>query len=165
MLGRWLRGPDAETITLETIGMIKGAKELDPSKDNMTGNVSAEVFAKKIDKVLRREGRVLDKQVRDLLIQTRDGLRELTKTEASFDTGKFVPVYPGVIMPIHKPNPEWKAQLQDLKSSLNEQADSIFNQTFASDVVAEHGGKPTAEVERAAKRDLSVGIAMKMGQL
>ncbi|MBV6632977.1 MAG: hypothetical protein KI792_08100 [Alphaproteobacteria bacterium] len=165
MIGKWLRGPDAETVTLETIGLIKGAKDLDGGPDNASGNTAAEKYAKRIDTVLARDRRVLSRDVRDMLTKTRDGLQALTGTKASFDTGRRMAVQAPISVPIHEPNPAWKAKLHALKSGLDEQATRIFDREFAYDVLSEHNNKPTAEVERAARRDLSVGIAMKMGKL
>lgn len=165
MFGSWFRGPDAETVTLETIGLVKGAKSLDGGQGNSLGNIAAEKHAKKIDKVLARDKHVLDRDIRDFLTTARDGLRDLLGTEPSYDTGRRMAVHPPVTMPVHAPNPRWRAKYHAMQKGLTEQAGRIFDKQFAYDIVSEHRNKDRDQLKRLGERDIGVKTAMVMGKL
>ncbi|MEM6902773.1 MAG: hypothetical protein AAF556_06010, partial [Pseudomonadota bacterium] len=138
MFGSWLRGPTAETVTLETIGFIKGTDPLFDGQGNVLGNESARKLAKRIGKALTNERHVLDREVRELLTDTKRGLEKLTETPSSVGTGRYGPPTPYGMYEIQKPNPEWQDKHKALIGSLDNRASRIFEMQFLPDIKAEN---------------------------
>ncbi|MEM6902772.1 MAG: hypothetical protein AAF556_06005 [Pseudomonadota bacterium] len=166
MLGRWLRGPDADTVTLEAIGMVKGTEPVGYAGDNQMGRDNANRLASRISKVIHRDGDALDRDQITFLRGAQKGLDQLGEMPSSFPTGRFKlgPV-PEASYEIREANPEWGRKYEALRGQLDGQAEALFMEKYQPGIVAEYGDQDRTTLERQAKRDPGLKISMAMGRV
>jgi hypothetical protein len=128
--GQWLQGPTPEQVTLEMIGLVKGTKDIERGEGNYLAAESAGRIARRADRVLKAEGRVLDRDVREFLTAGRDHFAELSKLKSSEGTGRYF-MGPYMTYEIQKPDPEWDRAFQTARSKLDVQATRVFSTHFA----------------------------------
>ncbi|MEM6902770.1 MAG: hypothetical protein AAF556_05995 [Pseudomonadota bacterium] len=154
MLGKYLRRPGADEVTLETAGLFTGANTLQSHRDGSRLSASAREQARKIEKVLKQGGGLIDPSAKSFLIKAHGALTELHKLPgALIDTDATVVLPDGMIATVQKPNPEWKAKFDELSGALADQAEAVVSKT-TSVTTANHWGRQLAS-ESAVSRFFS----------
>ncbi len=146
---KWLRGPNAEDVTLEVIGLVKGTELLTRGQGNILAADQIGDVAKRAQRVLTEEGKVLNADVRKLLTMAVDQFKPLSEQPSSKDTGRFEAIGP-YAMPIHEAVPAWNRGFQMARHKLDAQATKVFSHHFAIGLRAEI--KDMDEAALAAKK-------------
>ncbi|MBV6632981.1 MAG: hypothetical protein KI792_08120 [Alphaproteobacteria bacterium] len=124
MLGKFLRQPGANEVTLETAGLILGTSKLKSAENGGLLSESAGKQARKIEQVLSGNGGLLDNHVRAFLTNAHRAFSQLeTMPGAIVHSGSFGhAAMTGYAGTYKTPNPEWAAKLDELKGALQEEA-------------------------------------------
>jgi hypothetical protein len=138
MFSRLLKGPDAEKLTLEIIGLATGARSFGTTGlPWQTASSRAARYASDARKVLKRDGETLDQDQRRFLEKAERGLTELSKTPDNIGTGNvtFPGEAAGLPIELHQTNPEWLRQTEKFRRSLAVEAGEIFDRKFSNAAV------------------------------
>lgn len=133
---KWLRGPNAEDVTLEVIGLVKGTECLTRGEGNVLAADEIGRVAKRAQRVLREEGNVLNADVRKLLTMAVEQFKPLSEQPSAKDSGKIAAVGP-YAMPIYEPLPAWNRGFETARHKLDSQATKVFSHQFAIGLRAE----------------------------
>jgi hypothetical protein len=163
MFANFLRGPDAKTVSLETIGLVAGSKSFGQTGTAAQwGQGTAAKTAKQIGKVLKRDSDVLDPELRRFLAKAQRGLTKLAETPDGIGTGKYETVAGGhvaVSVEKHIENPAWKPAVEAFQTSLAADAESTFSRLFKDQAEATAKAAAEAAVKATADKDPAVAIA------
>ncbi|MEM6902909.1 MAG: hypothetical protein AAF556_06700 [Pseudomonadota bacterium] len=136
MISRFLGPTTAETTTLEIIGLVTGQfpkRRFSPYSDfaQQVKNTDMARLVRGIDTALRREGRLLQPDIRSFLIDSRAALEPLARSnsEVLIDHGM-----PGPFRtPVFGPNPDWVSRVKTTQADLQSTAAKLFQDHFADD--------------------------------
>jgi len=163
MFANFLRGPDAKTVSLETIGLVMGSKSFgDTGSVAQFGQRKAQKTAKQIGKVLNRDGEVLEPELRQFLNKAQRALTKLGETPDSVGTGKYeaiVGAYPGMLAEKYAENPAWKPAVTAFQDAMLPDATATFERLFRSQAYAAMNSASDAAIDKLAKKDPLVAIA------
>jgi hypothetical protein len=162
MFANFLRGPDAKTVSLETIGLIAGTKEFGSTGTLVQwGQRSANKAAKRIAKVLKRDGDVLEPELRQFLTKAQRGLSKLGETRDSIGTGKYQ-LAGRAAVEIYQESPEWKPAVTAFQQAMLPEATQTFNRLFKEGAYATQYLVASATLDELGKRDPAVALAQKL---
>tara|TARA_Y100000588_G_scaffold55376_1_gene52887 strand:+ start:546 stop:1064 length:519 start_codon:yes stop_codon:yes gene_type:complete len=150
--GKWLR-PNAEDVTLEVIGVIKGTQELRRGYGNEGASFEASEIATRADKVLRREGHVINADVKELLTRASELFGELGVMESSRDAYRNETVVPFGTTPLPEANPRWEYEFAMARRDLDKLATRVFAEHFAPQIREEIKDMSPKQLARKAKRE------------
>jgi len=153
--GKWLRGPTAEDVSLEMIGVVKGTQKLFGGQgDNM---LSGEVgkIVNRAERVLEKEGHTMHPDIKRFLKDGVEALGPLATMRSSEHNGEnwFGPG--GNVYLVQKPKPEWKEKFRAAQRRLDGQADQLFDSRFAEKVAGETKGMDRYERDAYTRQNPS----------
>ena len=165
MYGKYQTDLSAEAVTLELIGLIRAERLLpNEGKAHPHAARAAGEAVQNIQTVLRRDGRSMDRDFRELLTAAVPMLNKL----AGLGSHKETNVYDMKSRSMRlEGNPEFDDNLSKMRDALNERAQAVFEEHWLRDVKREFRtlGLNRSLQERSAKGKLKFDIAMGMGKL
>ena len=168
MIGRLIRGPSAETATLEAIGLVKGTRRItnfDFMGPSMT-DAAVDDFVTDLNKVLRgRRGDVIDRDTRRFLTNVRDGLEELSAVKASAEDGFSFFNGTGLSTAPDSENPNWDRAFEQFQRKLDAEATQLFDAKFLPGLEQKYAGTGADKLSRQAKKDPALKIGLSMGKV
>ena len=163
MFAKLLRGPSADTLTLEVIGLVKSRKNLKNGEAAMDSRRSAELYARRIDRLLRDNRKTMDPEVRTFLTEASRHLAQLGQMESTmiYTTDRGVLGYRlGT-----KPHPRWNNRYQQFQTELDTRATQLFDDRYLADAQQLHDQTAPDRRARLEKQNLGMKLARQMGRL
>ena len=118
----WKR-PTAESVTLETIGLINGATKLGDNRDNISGSADAKRHADTIDRVLKDNRKAMEPEITSFLTQARRHLVALTELESANNIQ--IMGSPDGMAIIGDRNPAWDRRFEAFKDQMGPAAEKM----------------------------------------
>lgn len=150
--GKWLR-PNAEDVTLEVIGLIKGTRELQAGAGNALAADDVARIAKRAQNALKKEGHVISPDVKELLTKSAELFGELGQQKSSRDTGRYEVVAPYGAFPEQEPDPAWTKGYTKARRQLDTLATRVFSTQFAPQIRGEIANMNQKELAAKTKRE------------
>jgi hypothetical protein len=158
MLGRFLRGPSADTLTLEIIGIVTGAEQLDVGRNHTLGSKKAAKYVKHLKRVIDRNRRVLDRDTLQFLRDSHQHFKGLANTPSALADGPIMTgPMPGVAAPIRvSPNPNWQEKFHQFRQEMHGPAAQVFESQYLPGFRALPAHDPSEEQKLAGRIILSL---------
>ena len=163
MFANFLRGPSADTLTLEVIGLVKSRDTFKGGYQNAIGSETAKSYVRKIDRLMRENGKTIDPEVSGFLRDARQHLDWLGRMQSSVGTGKYTHG-PYMTTQDIKPAPAWEARYQRFQTELDTRATKLFDERYLAEARQRHDDTRPDQRARVEKKHLDVQLARKMGR-
>jgi len=149
--GKWLR-PNAQDVTLEVIGLVKGTRELQAGEGNVGASADVAAIAKRAAKILKTEGNVITPDVKELLTKATETFGELGQQNSSRDSGRYGTAGP-YAFPIQISEPGWTKGFKQAQRQVDTLATRVFATNFAPQIRAEIADMSADEIAQKTKRE------------
>ncbi|MEO0391753.1 MAG: hypothetical protein AAF213_00745 [Pseudomonadota bacterium] len=123
---KFLRKPDANTVALETVGLVRGDQEFRRFFDGTGGREAAAKQAERITTVLKSSAGVMDTNIRQFLIKARNAFEHLGEIPSAVPTRTIMGT-PEALVQVHEVNPRWQATLDRTRSALAIETEAVLD--------------------------------------
>ncbi|MBV6632976.1 MAG: hypothetical protein KI792_08095 [Alphaproteobacteria bacterium] len=120
---RLWKKPTAESVTLETIGLINGATKLGKANQSIATSAEAVRQAHKIDRILKDNRKAMEPEITQFLSQSRRHLIGLTEIECMTSIQIVTPA--DCMAPASDRNPAWDRRYDAFQAQMGPAAEKM----------------------------------------